>query len=93
MSATKSQFVEHISQNIFPKMEEAGVDGCVIAGYYSDETGRQCKFSLLLGRNGKVSVQDGLIPLAQFAAMWCAPPAEFGPPAKDSGSGAAGAPT
>jgi hypothetical protein len=86
MTANSKQFVANMTEQIFPRLEEMGVDGCVITGYFTGPEGKQGKFSLMMGRNGMVAVLDGLNPLAQFGSVWCAPPREFGPPGPGVGS-------
>lgn len=94
MSADQKQFIDQINQRIFPLMQEAGVDGCVITGYFTGAEGRQGKFNLLLARHSQVALVDALVPLARFGSMWCAPSAEFSPPSVPPipGSGVDGAP-
>lgn len=77
---TKAELAKALNERVYPMLQELGVEGCVITGYLSSGEGRLGKFSLLVSDHN-CAIEDGLAPLVNFSAMWCAPAREFSPPA------------
>lgn len=62
-----------------PLLEEAGIDGFVIAGYVNQGDGKLVRLAMVCtGKN--VAVEDGLRSVATFVSMWSAPCQEFNQP-------------
>lgn len=58
-----------IKDRIVPRLQELGIDACVISGYRTDAAGVVSKFTVGFDGNNS-AYADGLRPLLQAAGYW-----------------------
>lgn len=66
------EIATHLKTKLLSTLEELGVEGFVFGAYVRDGDGKIQRICIV-NDNADAAIEDGIRPLAHFAAMWSAP--------------------